>query len=69
MEALDNPYKDAANAGMPAIDFLASKGAKVIVAEGFGSRIADVIKGKGMRSVEFKGSAIDAAKKALGIQQ
>jgi predicted Fe-Mo cluster-binding NifX family protein len=65
VEALDNPYKDAGNAGIPVLDFLAGKGVKVLVAEGFGSRIVEVMKGKGMRPVEFKGSAKDAIKKAL----
>jgi len=65
VEALDNPYKDAGNAGIPTLDFLAGKGVKVLVAEGFGSRIVEVMKSKGMRPVEFKGIAKDAVKKAL----
>lgn len=65
VEAADNPYKDAGNAGIPALEFLASKGVKVLVAEGFGSRIVEVMKSKDMRPIEFKGSAIDAIKKAL----
>jgi predicted Fe-Mo cluster-binding NifX family protein len=65
VEAADNPYKDAGNAGIPALEFLAGKGVKVLVAEGFGSRIVEVMKSKGMRPVEFKGSARDAVKKAL----
>jgi predicted Fe-Mo cluster-binding NifX family protein len=40
VEAADNPYKDGADAGIPAVNFLAGKGAKVIVAEGFGAKIA-----------------------------
>lgn len=65
VEAVDNPYKDAGNAGIPVLDYLASKGAKVIVAESFGSRIVDEMKSKGLRPLEFKGSASDAVKKAL----
>lgn len=65
VEAVDNPYKDAGNAGIPTLDFLAGKGVKVLVAESFGSKIVEVMKGKGMRPVEFKGSAKDAVKKAL----
>ena len=64
LSAEGNPYKDSGNAGIPALDLLAGKGVKIVVAEGFGGRIADVIKEKGMRAVEFKGSAQDAAKKA-----
>jgi hypothetical protein len=38
---------------------------KVIVAQGFGGRIVDTMKEKGVRSaVEFEGSAKDAAAKA-----
>ena len=65
VEAVANPYKDAGNAGIPAVDFVAGKGANVLVAEGFGGRIVEVMKGKGVRAMEFKGSATDAAKAAL----
>ena len=65
IEAADNPYKDARNAGIPALDFLASKGVKVLVAQSFGSRIIGVMKDKGIRSVEFNGITKDAVKKAL----
>ncbi len=65
VEAVGNPYKDAGNAGIPTLDFLAGKGIKVLVAEGFGSKIVEVMKSKGMRPVEFKGNATDAVKKAL----
>jgi len=68
VEALDNPYKDGGNAGIPTIDFLAGKGVTVLVAESFGSRIVDVMKSKGMRAVEFKGSAKDAIKKTLELK-
>jgi predicted Fe-Mo cluster-binding NifX family protein len=65
VEAVANPYKDAANAGIPTLDFLAGKGVKTVVAEGFGSRIVEVMKSKGMRPVEFKGNAGGAVRKAL----
>ena len=67
VEALDNPYADAQDAGIRAIDFLASKGAKVVVAESFGSKISAEMKSKGIRPFEFKGTASEAAKKALDI--
>ena len=66
--AVDNPYKDSGNAGIPTLDFLAGKGVNVLVAESFGSRIVEVMKGKGMRPVEFKGIAKDAVRKALGAK-
>jgi predicted Fe-Mo cluster-binding NifX family protein len=65
VEAADNPYKDAGNAGIPALDFVASRGAKVLVAEGFGPKIVDVMREKGIRPFEFKGSAQDAVRKVL----
>jgi len=68
IEAADNPYKDAGNAGIPTLEFLAGKGAKAVVAEGFGPRIIEVMKSKGMRPVEFKGNAKDAVKKALEVK-
>ncbi|MCX7140625.1 MAG: hypothetical protein NT123_05865 [Proteobacteria bacterium] len=65
VEAVDNPYKNGGNAGIPALEFLAGKGVTILVAEGFGPKIVEVMKSKGMRPVEFKGNAKDAAKKAL----
>lgn len=63
-----NPYKDAGNAGVPALDLLAGKGVKTIVAENFGRRIVKVMADKGIRPVEFKGTAKDAARKAAGLK-
>ena len=68
LSAESNPYKDSGQAGIPAVDFLAAKGVKVVVAEGFGGRIADVMKEKGIQPVEFKGVAKDAAKKAAQVK-
>ena len=68
VEAVGNPYKDAGNAGIPALDFLAGKGVKVLVAEGFGSQIVEVMKSKGIRPLEFKGNAKDAVKRALELK-
>jgi predicted Fe-Mo cluster-binding NifX family protein len=68
LEAANNPNKDAGNAGIPTVDFLASKGIKVVVAERYGPRIVEVMKDKGIRPVEFKGNAKDAVKKALEVK-
>ena len=65
VEAVSNPYKDSGNAGIPTLELLAGKGIKVLVAGSFGGRIVEVMKEKGIRPVEFKGSAKDAVKKAL----
>jgi predicted Fe-Mo cluster-binding NifX family protein len=61
IEALANPGKD----GLAVASFLAEKGAKTVVAEGFGPKIVEVMKGKGIKAVSFKGSAADAVKKVL----
>jgi predicted Fe-Mo cluster-binding NifX family protein len=62
---IDNPYKEGGSAGIPVADFLASKGVTIVVAEGFGDRIVEVMKSKGIKAVAFKGSAEEAVKKIL----
>jgi len=65
VEAVANPHKDAqGGAGTQVVDFLAGKGVKVVIAEAFGPKIIDVMKGRGMRHLEFKGIVADAVKKA-----
>ena len=61
IEALANPGKD----GLAVATFLAERGATVVVAEGFGPKIVEVMKGKGIKAVSFKGSAEEAVKKVL----
>jgi predicted Fe-Mo cluster-binding NifX family protein len=65
LEALDNPYKDADSPGPSIINYLAGKGATVVVGGGFGPKIVEVMKSKGITAVSFKGSAQDAVKKVL----
>jgi predicted Fe-Mo cluster-binding NifX family protein len=65
LEALENPHKDAESAGPKVVNYLAGKGATVVVAGGFGAKIVEVMKGKGITTVSFKGSAQDAVKKVL----
>jgi predicted Fe-Mo cluster-binding NifX family protein len=65
VEAIENPYKDKEGAGKLIVDFLAGKGVTVIVAGTFGGPIVDMMKGKGIKSVVFKGSAEEAIKKVL----
>jgi predicted Fe-Mo cluster-binding NifX family protein len=61
MEVFVNPGKD----GLTVAGFLAEKGATVIVAEWFGPRIVEVLKGKGIRAVTLTGSAQVAVKGVL----
>ena len=68
VEAVNNPYKDAGSPGPAVLDFLASKGIKVLVAGWFGPQIVEVIKDKGMRQVVFTGAVKDAVKKALELK-
>ena len=65
LEAIDNPSKTAENPGPDVINFLAGKGATVVVAGFFGPKIVDVAQAKGIKPVTFKGSAQDAVKKVL----
>ena len=66
LEAIDNPYKTAkGGAGTSVVPFLAQKGATVVVAGEFGENMIQAMKGKGMRYLEFKGSAEEALKKVL----
>lgn len=63
--AIKNPYEDQVGAGISTVDYLASNKVTVIVAEDFGPRIVEVMKDKGIRAVEFRGTAGDAVKKVL----
>lgn len=66
-QGIENPYyqEQAGGAGISVADFLAGKGVTVIVAEAYGPRIIKVMKGKGIRTVTFAGTAGDAVKKVL----
>ena len=61
IEAFVSPGKD----GLTVAGFLAEKGATVVVAQGFGPRIVEVMKGKGIKAVAFTGSAQVAVKEIL----
>ena len=65
IETLANSEKNAENPGIAVVDFLAVKGATVVVAEGFGPKIIESMKKKGIRAVAFKGSVHEALKKVL----
>ena len=65
LEAAENPYKGKERAGRSVAEYLAGKGISVVVAEGFGGPIVDVMKSKGIKAVAFKGSAEEAVKKVL----
>jgi len=64
-EAIENPYKDKEGAGKSVAELLKNKGVTVVVAEEFGGQIVEVMKGKGIKAVPFKGSAVEAVKKVL----
>ena len=70
IEAVDNPHKnDKGNAGIPTVDFLGSKGVKVIVAASLGARIVEVMQSKGIQPMEFAGSVGDAVKRAVKLMK
>jgi predicted Fe-Mo cluster-binding NifX family protein len=64
-EAIENPFKDKEGAGKSVAELLGNKGVSVVVAEEFGGPIVEVMKGKGVKTVAFKGSAEEAVKKVL----
>jgi predicted Fe-Mo cluster-binding NifX family protein len=64
-EAIENPYKDKEGAGKSVAELLGNKGVTVAVAEEFGGPIVEVMKGKGIKAVSFKGSVEEAVKKVL----
>ena len=64
-EAIENPYKDKEGAGKLVAELLGNKGVTVAVAEEFGGPIVEIMKGKGIKAVSFKGSAEEAVKKVL----
>jgi predicted Fe-Mo cluster-binding NifX family protein len=65
VQAIENPYKDQAGGGISVVEFLSGKGVTALVAEAFGPRIVEVMQGKGIRPVEFKGIAADAVRSVL----
>ena len=65
LEVVENPAKDVGRgAGTRAAEFLARKGATLVVAGAFGSKMARALDQKGLDRVEFSGSVDDALKKA-----
>ena len=69
IEAVSNPYKDAASgAGPLAANFLAAKGVTIVIAESFGIKMINVLKNKHIRYVEFEGRVNEAVKKALELK-
>jgi predicted Fe-Mo cluster-binding NifX family protein len=64
IETIANPYKEGGG-GIAVADFLAGKGVTIVVAQGFGDKIVQVMKGKGIKAVAFKGSVGEAVKKVL----
>jgi predicted Fe-Mo cluster-binding NifX family protein len=64
-EAIENPFKDKEGAGKSVSELLGNKGATVVVAEEFRGPIVEVMRGKGIKAVAFKGSAGEAVKNVL----
>ncbi len=68
VQTVANPYKDQGGSGISTVDFLASKGVTVLVSAGYGPKIVEVMKGKGIRAVTFTGTAADAVKKLVSAK-
>jgi predicted Fe-Mo cluster-binding NifX family protein len=70
IETVDNPYKDAPRgAGTSAANFLAQKGATLVVAETFGTKMINAMEDKGIEHYEFKGKVEDAVNRILKKEQ
>lgn len=66
IEAVANPHQDApGGAGSQAAEFLAEKGVTVVIAGAFGQKMVGAMRARGMRYLEFKGSAAEAVKLVL----
>jgi predicted Fe-Mo cluster-binding NifX family protein len=65
IETLANPEKNAASPGTAVVHFLVGKKATTVVAEGFGPKIVETMKSKGIKTVAFKGSVNEAVKKII----
>ena len=65
LEAIENPYKNAESPGPSVVNYLSGKGATVVIAGGFGAKIVEMMKSKGITAVSFKGSTQDAVKNVL----
>ncbi len=69
IEAISNPYKDVARgAGPSAANFLAAKGVNIVIAENFGIKMINALKGKRISHFEFKGRVDEAVKKLLELK-
>ena len=64
-DAIENPFKDKEGAGRSVAQLLGSKGVAVVVAEEFRGPIIEVMKAKDIRTVSFKGRALEAVKQVL----
>jgi|SRR3990170_8411863 len=68
LETIKNPVQAGGmGSGTAVVDLLADRGVKVLVAEGFGSRIAQYMAGKRMKHFEYKGTAAEAVKGAKSV--
>jgi len=66
IEALANPYKDAERrAGQQAAEFLAEKGATIVIAEAFGEKMIAAMKSNNTDYFQLNGIARDAVKTVL----
>ncbi len=68
LEALENPYKNADSAGPSVVNYLAGKGATVIVGGGFGPKIVEVDEGQGYYRSLFQGQCPGCGKQSFAVQ-
>jgi predicted Fe-Mo cluster-binding NifX family protein/outer membrane lipoprotein-sorting protein len=66
IEVVDNPYKDVEKgAGAQAVVFLAGKGVTVVIAETFGGKMIEAMRGNSTDYFQLKGVVLDGVKAVL----
>ncbi|MCK4738769.1 MAG: hypothetical protein KAT46_02365 [Deltaproteobacteria bacterium] len=69
LDVIGNPVKNAGGeAGPSAANFLSNKGVTIVVAETFGNKMINSMKTKGIKFIEFKGTAGEAIKEVLKLK-
>ncbi len=68
-EVISNPHQDTPRgAGPSAAKFLAAKGVTIVIAENFGIKMINTLKGNRISHFEFKGPADEAVSKVLELK-
>lgn len=68
-EVISNPHQDTARgAGPSAAHYLAAKGVTIVIAENFGIKMINVLKGNRIKHFELEGQVAEAVSKVLELK-